>query len=140
VYLRQDQADIKFKCDGVNYGDGNSWYSFTGAALTSPGSKTRPGGMGHEVELGGLATRADATIEIQNSEIMVGQHRTLEGKIGKGTCLVSIQYLDNYGNAIPGANFALKGMLKDAHLPEAHTDQTAVGMYSVVVGCDELAG
>lgn len=139
MYLRQEQADIRFQCDGVNYGDGNSWYSFTGALLTAAGAKTRPGAMGKEVELGGFATRSDATLEIQNSEIMVGQHATLEAKIGKGRCRVSIQYLDNYGSAIPGASFAIKGMLKDAHLPEAHTEAAAVGMYVVIVGCDELA-
>lgn len=140
MYLRQDQADIRFQCDGVNYGDGNSWYSFTGANVTSAGSKTRPGGMGHEVELGGPSTRADATIEIQNSDIMAGQHPTLEGKIGRGSCRISVQYLDDYGTAIPGANFAVKGKLKEARLPESHTEQAAVGMYSVIVACDELAG
>jgi hypothetical protein len=139
MYLRQEQADIRFQCDGVNYGDGNSWFSLAGAALTAAGAKTRPGAMGSEVELGGFATRSDATIEIQNSDVMVGQHSTLESKIGKGSCRIAVQYLDNYGNVIPGASFSIKGKLKDAHLPEAHTENAAVGMYTVVVGCDELA-
>ena len=139
MYLRQEQADIRFQCDGVNYGDGNSWFSLTGAQLTAAGAKTRPGGMGKEVELGGFATRSDAVLEIQNSEIMVGQHGALEAKIGKGRCRVAIQYLDDYGNAIPGATASIKGKLKGAHLPEVHTENAAVGMYTITVGCDELA-
>ena len=139
MYLRQEQADIRFQCDGVNYGDGNSWFSLTGAQLTAAGAKTRPGAMGKEVELGGFATRSDAVIDIQNSEIMIGQHGSLEAKIGKGKCRISIQYVDDYGNAIPGATASIKGKLKAAHLPEVHTENAAVGMYTVTVGCDELA-
>jgi hypothetical protein len=139
IYIRQEQADIRFQVDGVNYGDGNSWFSLTGAQLTAAGAKTRPGAMGKEVELGGFATRSDAVIEIQNSEIMVGQHPALEHAIGKGHCRISVQYLDDYGNAIGGASFTIKGMLKGAHLPESHTENAAVGMYTATVGCDELA-
>jgi hypothetical protein len=139
MYLRQEQADIRFQCDGVNYGDGNSWFSLTGAQLTAAGAKTRPGAMGKEVELGGFATRSDAVLEIQNSDIMLGQHGTLEAKIGKGQCRVSIQYLDDYGNAIPGSTNTIKGKLKGAHLPEVHTENAAVGMYTITVGCHELA-
>jgi hypothetical protein len=139
IYLRQEQADIRFQCDGVNYGDGNSWFSLTGGDLTAAGAKTRPGAMGNEVELGGFATRSDVTIETQNSDIMVGQHAALESKIGKGSCRVSVQYIDNYGNAISGKSWTIKGKLKSAHLPEVHTENAAVGMFTVVVGCDELA-
>ena len=139
MYIKQEQAAIKLKVDGVSYGDGNSWFSLTGGALASAGSKTRPGAMGKEIELGGLATRADVTIEIQNSDIMVGQHRALEGRIGKGNAIISVQYLDDEGKAIPNATWSLKGKLKDAHLPETHTDQAAVGMYQVIVACDEVA-
>jgi hypothetical protein len=139
IYLRQEQADIRFSCDGVAYGDGNSWFSLTGGDLTAAGAKTRPGGMGKEVELGGFATRSDVTIETQNSDVIVGQYAALEAKIGKGHCRVSVQYLDDYGNAISGASWTIKGMLKSAHHPEVHTENAAVGMFVCVVGCDELS-
>jgi len=138
MYIRQEQAHITFKCDGANYGDGNSWFSFTGAQLTAAGAKTRPGAMGKEVELGGFATRSDAVLEIQNSDIMVGQHKRLESKVGKGNCVITIGYLNNSGKAM-GKQHTIKGVLKGAHLPEVHTENAAVGMYTVTVGCHEVA-
>jgi hypothetical protein len=138
-YIRQDEADIWLTVDGVNYGNGESWFSYTGATLSAAGAKTRAGGMGKEIELGGPATRSDATITTQNSDVMVGQHRALEAKIGKGNALIKIQYLDEYGNALPGASFTLRGKLKEADLPDANANTADAGMYTVIVACHELA-
>ena len=139
-YIRQDEADIRVQVDGVNFGDGNSWVTLAGAKLTAAGAKTRPGGMGREVELGGPSTRSDATVTTQNSDILAGQHPTLESKIGRGAARVSVQFLDDYGKAIPGAAFTIKGKLKGAELPDLNGEATgAAGMYTVTVGCDELA-
>jgi hypothetical protein len=140
-YIRQDQADIRVKVDGVSFGDGNSWVTLAGGRVTAPGAKTRPGGMGREVELGGPGTRGNATVTIQHSDVMAGQHPTLEGKIGRGRAQVSVQYLDNYGNALPGASDAIKGVLLGAELPDMNGEATgAVGMYTITVGADEQAG
>lgn len=139
-YIRQDQADIRVSVDGVAYGDGNSWVTLTGGKVTAPGAKTRPGGMGREVELGGPATRSDAVVTIQHSDILAGQHPTLSSKIGRGRARVSIQFLDNYGNALPGASETVVGILKGAEIPDMNGEATgAVGMYQITVGCDELA-
>ena len=139
-YIRQDQADIRVSVDGVAYGDGNSWVTVAGGKVTSPGAKTRPGGMGREVEVGGPGTRSNATVTIQNSDIMAAQHATLESKIGRGLARVSIQFLDNYGQAIPGASETLKGILLGAELPDLNGEATgAMGMYTITVGADELA-
>ena len=139
AYIRQDEADIWLTVDGVSYGNGDSWFSYTGATLTAAGAKTRPGGMGKEVELGGPATRADATITTQNSDIMAGQHGTLESLVGKGNAVIKIQYLDEYGVALSGAAFTVRGKLKEADLPDANANTPDAGMYTVVVGCHELA-
>jgi hypothetical protein len=139
-YVRQDQADIRVSVDGVAFGDGNSWVTLAGGKVTAPGAKTRPGGMGREVELGGPGTRSNATVTIQHSDIMASQHPTLESKIGRGRARVSVQFLDNYGVAIPGASDAIKGILLGAELPDMNGEATgAVGMYTVTVGADELA-
>lgn len=139
MYIRQDQADIWLQVNGVSYGNGDSWATYTGAALSSAGAKTRPGGMGTEVELGGPSTRADCTITTQNTDIMAGQHKALESMIGKGDALITIQYLDDYGAAIPGARFGVRGKLKEATLPDVQWETPAAGMYQVVVACHELA-
>lgn len=139
-YIREDQADIRVSVDGVAFGDGNSWVTVAGGKVTAPGGKTRPGGMGHEIEVGGPATRSAATVTTQNSDIMASQHATLESKIGRGQARISIQFLDNYGQAIPGASETIKGTLLGAELPDLNGEATgAMGMYQITVGADELA-
>jgi hypothetical protein len=139
MYIRQDEADIRVKVDGVSFGDGNSWVTLTGGKTTAPGAKTRPGGMGREVELGGPATRSNAVLTIQHSDIIAGQHKTLESKIGRGRAIASVQFLDNYGHAIPGAKQTIKGLLLGAELPDMNGEATgAVGMYQLTIGCDEI--
>lgn len=137
-YIREDQADIRVKVDGVAYGDGNSWYSFAGGDLKAAGSKTRPGGMGREKEQGGPATRSDITLTIQNSDSMVGQHNALESECGRGKAVVTVTYLDDYGNVMPGAQFRATGMLLGAQLPGQNSNSATVGMYTLTIGCDEL--
>lgn len=137
MYIRDDQADIRLTVDGVAYGDGNSWVTYSGAALVAAGSKTRPGAMGKQKALGGPATRGDATIEIQNSPTMVGQHAKLESRAGKGNAVITITYLDDEGNTIPGAQFRVTGKLKSAELPGQNFDSPNVGLYKVTVDCDE---
>ena len=138
-YIRQDQADIRVTVDGVAYGDGNSWVTIAGGKVTAPGAKTRPGGMGREVELGGPATRSNATVTIQNSDIMAGQHPTLQSKIGRGAVHVALTFLDNYGNS-RGVGETVKGILLGAEFPDMNGEATgAVGMYTITVGADELA-
>jgi hypothetical protein len=139
-YIRQDQADIRVSVDGVAYGDGNSWVTMTGGKVSAPGGKTRPGGMGREVEVGGPATRSNPVVTIQHSDVMAGQHPTLESKIGRGQARVLVQFLDNYGNAISGASHTVKGLLLGAELPDMNGEATgAMGMYTITVGADELA-
>lgn len=139
-YIRQDQADIRVSVDGVAFGDGNSWVTLAGGKVTAPGAKTRPGGMGREVEVGGPATRSNPTVTTQNSDIMAAQHATLESKIGRGQVRVSLQFLDNYGQAIPGANETIQGILLGAELPDLNGEATgAIGMYTITVGAHELA-
>jgi hypothetical protein len=137
-YIRQDQADIRVSVDGVPFGDGNSWVTLAGGKVTAPGAKTRPGGMGKEIELGGPGTRSNATVTTQHSDIMASQHPTLESKIGRGKGRVSVQYLDAYGQAIPGASETLKGVLLGAEQPDMNGEATgAVGMYTITLGADE---
>ena len=142
TYIREDEAAITLTVDGVPYGNGitNNWATYAGGALTAAGSKTRPGGMGKQTAQGGLATRGDVTITIQNTDVVVGNHPTLEHRVGKGRAVVHVQYLDKEGVVVPGAFFQVSGILKEAELPGQNFDAPAVGMYKVVVDCDEVAG
>jgi hypothetical protein len=139
AYIRQDEADIRVSVDNVAYGDGNSWATYSGAKLTSPGAKTRVGGMGNEIEVGAPPTRSDVTVTTQASDIMAGQHARLESRVGRGAARVSLQFLDINGNAIPGAAFTVTGKLTGAELPDMTTDTPTVGMYTITVALDQVA-
>jgi hypothetical protein len=137
-YIRDDEANISVKVDGVSYGNGDSWVTLSGGKLSAAGFKTRPGGMGHEVEVGGPATRSDVTVTTQADDIIAGQHAKLESLIGRGSAQVAVQflYIDRSKRA---AKFTVKGRLKEASLPDSNGAQPNVGMYTIVVSCDELA-
>jgi hypothetical protein len=139
-YIREDQADIRLFVDGIEYGDGNSWATWAGGDLTAAGSKTRPGGMGKQKAQGGPATRSDITVTIQNSDTMIGQLPTLESRVGKGNARVVATYLNDEGETIAGAQLVRTGKLKTAEPPGQNYDSAAVGMFTVVVDCDEVAG
>jgi hypothetical protein len=94
--------------------------------------------MGYEIELGGPATRSDVTITTQNSDIMTGQHPTLESKVGRGRARIAVQWLD-INRKKRDRRFTLVGRVKEASLPDANGLQPNVGMYTLVVSCDEKA-
>ena len=137
-YIRDDEANIKVNVNGISFGNGDSWVTLAGGKLSAAGFKTRPGGMGHEVEVGGMATRSDVTVTTQADDIMAGQHAKLESLVGHGSAHVSVQflYIDRTKRA---AKFTVKGRLKEASLPDSNGLQPNVGMYTIVVSCDELA-
>jgi hypothetical protein len=139
AYIRDDQADIRVTVNGASYGDGNSWATYEGAVLEAAGAKTRAGGMGKEYAIGGFASRGDTTITIQNSDSMVGQHKALEKLIGRGDVVITVTWLDDYGNVRPSEHFSVTGKLKSAGLPGQNFDSASAGMYTIVMDSDQEA-
>jgi len=143
MYLKENQADIRLwvydaKGNKVAIGDGNSWATYDGADLKASSNKTRPGGMGYEVELGGPATRSDATITIQNSDTMVGQHGFLEDRVSRSArAEIVVTFLDDEGVALPSARFHITGKILQSSLPGMKFDSGAQSMYTVMLGADE---
>lgn len=144
MYIREEQADIRltvWDANGkpVKVDDGNSWFDYSGGKLVAKSNKTRAGGMGDEVELGGLPSRSDATLQIQNSPTMLGLHGFLEARSGKAKARVDVHYKDDEGNLIPGATASVVGKLLSGELPDSKGDSGAVGMYKVTLGLNERA-
>lgn len=135
-YIRDDQAQITVSLNGVPFG--NSWATTSGGDLEATDSKTRPGGMGREVSAGGPATRTDLTVTTQFTDIVSTWHPTFEAAIGNGRIRVGVAYLGP--DRLPtGRGFTRAGTLKHASVPPSDTHGNAVGMYTVIVSCDELA-
>jgi hypothetical protein len=134
VYLREDQFDARITLDGVPYGD--SWKSKQGGNLSADSSKTRPGGMGKEVALGGPAQRDNATLQIQMSDIVSLWHKTFEAKVGNGRVKIGITYLDAQRNPT-GESETLMGILDAARLPDNDSESSDPAMYEIEVALDE---
>ena len=138
-YIRQDQVNVTIKVEGTRYGDKNSWVTATGGKKTAPGAKTRVGGMGAEVELGGPGTRSNAVFTTQMSDVLAGQHSTLQHLIGRGRAVATVGFMTQGGNMRDDPNRGLKGILLGAELPDFDGEATgAVGMYTLTIGCDEF--
>lgn len=136
MYVREDMADISVHVDGVQYGD--SWATVEGGNLEADDAKTRPGGMGREVSAGGPASRDDLTVTTQFSDIVAGWHGTLEARVGIGRVKVGINYMGTERSPI-GRSQTIQGTLKSVATPDMG-DGSDVGMYTLVVSCDESAG
>lgn len=145
MLLKDNQADIRLNVydaagNKVAIGDGDSWGTYDGAELKGSSNKSRAGGMGFEIELGGPATRSDATITIRNSDTMVGQHGFLENRVSRSArAEIIVTFLDDEGVAIPSARFHVTGKILQASLPGFKFDSGAQGMYTVMLGADEQA-
>lgn len=135
-YIRADMADIRVTVDGQPYGD--SWMSVEGANLTADITKTRPGGMGREVAVGGQATRDDVTVSIQLSDVVLGWHKRLESKVGNVRAKVALNFLGP--NRLPtGITQTVVGVLAGANLPDMSADSADIALYQIVVALDEHA-
>jgi hypothetical protein len=135
AYIREDQADIRVRVNGQPYGD--SWRMAEGGNLTADDAKTRPGGMGREVSAGGPASRDDLTVQTQFTDVVAGWHPRLENLVGIGSVEVAINWL-NPDRSASGRGRTIKGTLKEATAPD-HGDGADVGMYRIVVSCNEQA-
>lgn len=134
-YIREDQADIRVTLNGTPFGD--SWKEAEGGNLEADSSKARPGGMGREVSAGGPASRDDLTVRINFTDIVALWHPSFENMVGEGVVGVTLIWLGP--NRVPlGSSTRKRGTLKAANLPDMGGGSD-VGLYEIVVDCDELA-
>lgn len=142
MYLREDMAEIN-----VSVADENnvfvpyfeSWATAEGANLAADSGKTRPGGMGSEVSLGGPASRDDVTCTIQQSDVVLAKHKELERRVQQDApAKVSYRFLDRLKNPV-GDTFTVIGTLKSAFLADVDHDSSDAAFYTVILDCNEDA-
>lgn len=132
-YYREDQAHITLKVGTKVYAD--SWKTFSGGDLTADTQKTRPGGMGDEVDVGGEASRGDVTITRQMTDITAGWKGELEDAVGVAEALVTVKLLNRDKTASVNTE-TYSGTLKGVNPPD-RGGGSAVTMLTVVIGCHE---
>jgi hypothetical protein len=135
--LNEYQAEIVVHLDGQPMFGGKAWATYSGADLTAASNKTRTGGMGAETDNGGLATRSDATLTIQWTDDVLAAFKATEARVGQGAILISANWLDGSGVAIPGGVIGNSGVLNGITKPNYDANGTAVGMCQITVGMNE---
>jgi hypothetical protein len=140
MFLREDQADIRVSIDtGAGLVPvGAAWKTYEGGNLEADDAKTRPGGMGREVSLGGPASRDDVTCTIQFSDAFSVAHPTLESLVGNARMKVSYTPLDGLRRPV-GSSHSAVGTLKSAFTPDSDSESSDAGLYTVIMSCDEEA-
>ena len=134
IYIRADMALIYVSLEGTPYGD--TWKEAEGGNLEADVAKARPGGMGFEVSAGGLASRQDLTVRTNLTDLVVPWVSAFENEVGTGLVEVSFHWLNR--RRVPlGTSTTRKGILQAANLPNISSD-SAVGLFEIVVDCDEL--
>src|SRR5689334_17728635 len=99
TYLRQDQATISVPVLPVRLPFVKSWATLEGGDLESEDTKTRPGGMVGQVNLGGPTTRTDATVGRPYTKELHPFIVPLEQVAGNGAMNISWTILDAKGSA-----------------------------------------
>lgn len=133
--LREDQALIHVDVSGVAL-DNNAWTSMDGGDLEAQDTKTRPGGMGEELNLGGPTTRSDLTVMRQyTNDVLHPLIRDLEVACGSATMSVRYTPLDADGNPA-GETHTITGKLKGVPKPKWDANAQGAAFLSLVMGCD----
>lgn len=137
TYIEEWQADMRLSVNGKPYG--NSWATYSGGKLQANDTKTRPGGMGKEVSVGGPASRDDITMTIQLTDMDVAWAKQLENTVGSGNAKAAIHYLMPDRTLVDGGDFTRTGKVKSVEIPHGDHQSGNVGMLTVVISCDERA-
>lgn len=145
TYLRQDQASISVPVLYVVNSQGAqapialpyviSWATLEGGDLESEDTKTRPGGMVSQVNLGGPTTRTDATVTRPYTSDLHPYVVALENAAGQGIMHITYTILNAAGYSI-GPTVTLTGILKNVTRPNWDSNATGTAMLSLSMGCD----
>lgn len=133
--LRDDQAAIHVTVTGSGL-DKNVWASMDGGDVEAQDTKTRPGGMGAEKNLGGPPTRSDCTVERQyTNDVLHPLIPVLEALCGNAAMKVSWTPLDGNGNP-NGSTESITGILKGVKKPKWDANAQGASFLTLTMGCD----
>jgi hypothetical protein len=133
--LREDQAAIHVTVTGSSL-DKNVWASMDGGDIEATDTKTRPGGMGDEVNLGGPPSRSDCTVERQyTNDVLHPLIAQLEALGGNAAMKVSWTPLDGDGNP-NGSTYSITGVLKGIKKPKWDANTSGTAFLTLTMGCN----
>lgn len=133
--LRQDQAAISVTVTGVALPFIKSWTMLEGGDVEAEDTKTRPGGMLPQVNLGGPSSRSDCTVTRNYSAALHPYIVQLENVAGRAAMKVAYTILD--ANGVPsGPTVTMTGILKTVTRPNFDANATGAAFLSLVMGAN----
>lgn len=133
--LRSDQTLIHVTITG-SFLDKSAWASMDGGDMTATDTKTRPGGMGDEKNLGGPRSRTDCIVERQYTNDLIHPIiANLESLCGTGAGKISWTTLDGDGNP-NGPTESITGVLKEVKKPKWDANASGTAFLTLTFGCD----
>jgi hypothetical protein len=135
---REDQFLIVAAVAGVNLPQPYSWAEMDDGFVEAQDTKTYPGGMINQVNLGGPATRGDITVQTQYSTALAPYMVQLEQACGRAAAYASYRPLDANGNP-DGPVVNMSGILKSVQLTGRNANNTGAAFLKLVIGADTQA-
>ena len=134
--LRADQALITVTVPGSGL-DKAAWASLDGGDITATDTKTRPGGGGYEISLGGPPTRSNCTVTRQyTNDVIHSLIPVLESMAGSAGMSVAWTPLDGDYNK-NGDTHTIKGKLIEVMTTKRDSQTTTEVMFlTLVMSCD----
>jgi hypothetical protein len=133
LLAREDMAAVSVVIDGVDLGVAAAR---TGGAGTTDDSKTRLGGMGGEVSLGGAQTRENITVRFHwDLDTVAQRYKWLESVRGRGRGVVVTQPLDPDGNPY-GDRFTYTGTVVQVTPPDYDAQSNDAAFLEVEISAD----
>jgi hypothetical protein len=136
MLYRESQGNITVVVNGVSLPT-SSWATLAGGDAAAGSNKTRPGGMGKGVELGGQVVRTDATVTRQWSDALIAVYYDLDGSAGNTVASVSFTPL-NLNKSMSGQpSFTWTGILLTVTPPPVSAESDTAAFLSIVIGLNE---
>jgi len=136
---RESQGSIIVVVNGVSLPT-DSWATLSGGDIAASSNKTRPGGMGDSVELGGQGVRGDATVTRQWSDALISSYYDLDLAAGHTAASVSFTPLNLNKSTSGQPSFTWTGLLLTVTPPPISAESDAASFLSIVVGLNQAMG
>lgn len=138
--LREDQAVIHASVNGVNPPFSTAgWSALEWGDVEANNVKVFPGGMLQQQDLGGVQTRADATVTRPFSDTLHPYLSQWENVVGTATMRITYTPKDANGNP-NGAPVTITGRLKKVTRPKYDANGNAAAMLGLVMSCNVATG
>lgn len=126
---REDTYSVRVSVDGRDLG---VFDKLSGGEVDSEELTYRPGGLAHQISLGGAQTTGNVTVSRLYDEAAHEAYHWLASRAGKGVAVVTKQPLDADGNAW-GRPIVYSGTLKRVSAPDVDSEGNGAALLELEI-------